>query len=372
MKHALLGALAPREFLRRHWQKRPLFVRDALDDPQAAPSPRELIALACRDDVESRLVTRAAGRWQLRHGPFRPSDLRRLPARGWTLLVQGVDLHLAWARDLMRRFSFVPRARQDDVMVSLAAPGGGVGPHFDSYDVFLIQTLGARRWRFSRQQDLALDPRAPLRILRRFEPRREWLARPGDLVYLPPRYAHEGVAMSECTTCSIGFRAPSGSELAGAFLPWLEEEIELRGRYADADLSPARAPASLPGPMVDRIAQMLDAIRWTRQDVARFLGEHLTEPKVQVSYAPPQRPLGLRAFAARVRARGVALALKSRMLVHGRTVFINGEAHRADARSLPVLAALANAGRLEPRTLLYAGAAAVLHRWYRSGYLEVP
>src|SRR5512138_3633895 len=172
-------------FLRRHWQKKALLVRGAFPRFAGFFSASELMALARRDDVESRLVVRAGKRWSLAHGPFRRGDFRALPERDWTLLVQGVNLHSRAADALLRRFAFVPYARLDDLMVSLAAPGGGVGPHFDSYDVFLLQALGRRRWCYGRQDDLRLQPGAPLRVLRRFVPRHEATLARGDMLYLP-------------------------------------------------------------------------------------------------------------------------------------------------------------------------------------------
>ncbi len=181
-----LSGLTPADFLRRHWQKKPLLVRNALPECRGILQREGLFELAAEDSLESRLVQRDGRRWRVRHGPFGPRELKRLPKSGWTLLVQGVDLAVPAARNLLDRFSFIPYARLDDVMVSYAPAGGGVGPHFDNYDVFLLQGEGRRRWRVSRQRDLELVAGAPLKILRRFRPAREWVVDPGDLLYLPP------------------------------------------------------------------------------------------------------------------------------------------------------------------------------------------
>ncbi|HEY3518115.1 MAG TPA: cupin domain-containing protein, partial [Gammaproteobacteria bacterium] len=211
----------------RHWQRRPLLVRGALP-PVAAPLSRtELFALAARDDVESRLVRNTARGWSLAHGPFARSALPPVRQRGWTLLVQGVDLYHAAAHDLLRRFRFVPDARLDDLMISWASDGGGVGPHVDSYDVFLLQARGLRRWRIARRFDAALDERAPLKVLRRFSAEEEHVLEPGDLLYLPPNWAHEGVAVGgDCMTCSIGLRAPKRGDLAAELAQRLAESYE--------------------------------------------------------------------------------------------------------------------------------------------------
>src|SRR3954462_8337426 len=197
----LLGGLTPREFLRRHWQKRPLFVRGALPRFSGVLSEPELRALAARDDVEARVVERRGPRDRTQHGPFARLRPQR---RDWTLLVSGVNLHHVGADALLRRFSFVPQARLDDVMVSYATPGGGVGPHVDSYDVFLLQGSGRRRWRISSKGGREFDPGSPLPVLSGFVPDEEWVLGPGDMLYLPPGWAHEGTAVDACLTCSVG------------------------------------------------------------------------------------------------------------------------------------------------------------------------
>ncbi|MES1161443.1 MAG: cupin domain-containing protein, partial [Rhizobacter sp.] len=214
----LLGGLSPQVFMRHHWQKKPLLVRQALPMTSSFVGRAELFALAAREGVESRLVTHRAGRWSLRHGPLPRRALPPLAQREWTLLVQGLDLHLDSARALLERFRFVPDARLDDVMVSYASDGGGVGPHVDSYDVFLLQIHGVRRWRIGRVKRPQLQPGVPLKILGNFVAQDEWRLEPGDMLYLPPGWAHDGVAEGECMTASIGFRAPGGDELARELL----------------------------------------------------------------------------------------------------------------------------------------------------------
>jgi 50S ribosomal protein L16 3-hydroxylase len=190
---------------------------------RAAIDKRALFALAARSDIESRLVERRGNKWQVTHGPLSQSRLRRAGARNWTLLVNGVNYYSARAEALLRRFSFIPQARLDDVMVSYAAPGGGVGPHFDSYDVFLVQAAGRRLWRLARPQHFALVPDAPLSLIDGFRAQEEYLLEPGDMLYLPPGWGHDGVALDAYFTCSIDFRAPAGAELAVGFLDYLHE-----------------------------------------------------------------------------------------------------------------------------------------------------
>jgi 50S ribosomal protein L16 3-hydroxylase len=369
LKNRAIAGLPARRFLRDHWQKKPMLLRGALPECSEIATPGVLFELAARDDMESRLVQRGRRGWQVRHGPFDRSDLRRLPRSGWTLLVQGINHALPAARRLLEAFSFIPYSRFDDVMASYAPPGGGVGPHYDHYDVFLLQGEGRRRWRISRQRDLALVAGAPLRILRRFRAAREWLVEPGDLLYLPPRCAHDGIAVDGCITYSIGFRAPHAQELAAGFLDYLQDHVRLSGFYEDPGLEPPRHPARLGDDMVQAARAVLKRVRWTGADVARFLGRHLTEPKAHVVFPRPHRPMSAGAFAARAARGGLRLALPTRMLFRGRTLFINGEAGETGARAGRLLSRLADRRALPGGTHLDPESAAVLHRWYRSGYI---
>ena len=372
-RSALLGQRTPRGFLASHWHKQALLVRAALPGFAGLFTRDDLLAFAGRDDVESRLVVRDGARYTLAHGPFRRADFRTLPARGWTLLVQGVNLHSAEADALLRRFAFLPYARLDDLMVSYAVEGGGVGPHFDSYDVFLLQGFGRRRWRYGRQDDLSLRPGLPVKILRRFTPQHDEVLAPGDLLYLPPAYAHDGVAVDACTTYSIGFRAAAHTELAQAFIDFLRDRIDLPGRYADPDLRPAREPARIGATMQRRVGRALAAVRWDRTTVERFLGTMLSEPKPSVFFAPPARPLARAAFAAALRRRGLALDRRTQWLYDDACVYVNGEAHDWPAGPRAPLAALANARALSARQAasLSAAQVALVHESYRHGYAHL-
>ena len=367
----LLGGLSPRRFLAHHWQRRPLIAPGAVEGFADLLSPRELMALACREDAQSRVVVRRGGRWQVHHGPFEPRFFRRLSARGWTLLVQDVNHHLPGARALLERFDFIPYARLDDLMVSYAPPGGGVGPHFDSYDVFLLQGLGRRRWSISSQRDLTLLPDTPLKLIAAFRPQRAWVLGPGDMLYLPPACAHEGVAQDECMTYSIGFRAPAWQELAVEFLSYLQDQMALEGMYADPGLEPTLRPARIGTGLLRAACSRLDRIRWSRGDILRFLGRHLTEPKSHVFFEPPQRALSLHDFRRRAVRAGVTLALKSQMLYEGSQVFINGEAEQLSGRALHRVRMLADRHRLRPGNDDPQGLFEQLYRWYRAGWLEI-
>jgi 50S ribosomal protein L16 3-hydroxylase len=369
----LLGGRSVSAFLRGFWQKEALAIRGAMPGFGGLFTARELFALAARDDVESRLVVRDGARWTFEQGPFRAGVLRTLPPRDWTLLVQGVNLHSETADRLLRRFSFLPYARLDDLMVSYAVPGGGVGPHFDSYDVFLLQGFGHRRWRYGRQDDLALKPGLPVKILKRFRPEQDRVFAPGDLLYLPPHYAHDGVAVDTCTTYSIGFRAAAAAELAAGFLDYLRDELTFEGRYADPDLEHSREPARIAASMRRRCAQMLNGIRWDERTVARFLGTWLSEPKPTVFFEPPAMPRARAAFAARAAHAGVRLDVRTQLLYDNARLYINGEPVPWPVAAAAALQRLANERAIDTSVVgtLPATAVDLLHDWYRHGFLHL-
>jgi 50S ribosomal protein L16 3-hydroxylase len=368
-----LGRVPVAEFMRRTWQRQPRLIRSALPG-LAAPIARDaLFALARRDDVESRLVTCLGGRWNLGHGPFSARALPSPRRAGWTLLVQGVDLHVPAAEALREQFRFVPDARLDDVMVSWASDGGGVGPHVDSYDVFLLQAQGRRRWRISRQRDLGFVPGLPLRILADFRPTHEWELEPGDLLYLPPGVAHEGTAVGgDCITCSIGFRAPAFQELLDPWFDALAERARLRGQYRDPGLPPTTHPAQLPAAMIEAAHAALARVRPTRTDSARALLTQLSEPKPQVSFDAPARPLSPAAFARRAAQAGLRADPRTRMLYAGAAFAINGELHAPAAAARRLLARLADSRRLSGADCARVESAllALLHGWHGAGWLH--
>jgi 50S ribosomal protein L16 3-hydroxylase len=368
MGHTLLGGLSPRTFLARHWQRRPLLVRSAFPAFRDPVRIAGLFALAAREDVESRVVRRRAGKWILAHGPFSRAALARMPGANWTLLVQGVNHFVPDVDDMMRRFAFASYARLDDVMVSYAARGGGVGPHLDSYDVFLVQGAGRRRWQIARPRPYRVDARAPLRVLTDFRSEQEWVLEPGDLLYVPPGWAHDGVALEPCLTYSVGFRAPTAQELAVGYLQFLEDRLARPGRYADRGLAPQRRPARLGDDLLGRYTRLLRGLPGTRADIVEFLGRHLSEPKPDVRFTPPSPAMGMTRFVRAVRSRGLRLAGATILLYRRNRFFVNGESVTVRAAQ-PLLAQLADRRVLEPGILPAGESAALLYNWYRYGYL---
>jgi 50S ribosomal protein L16 3-hydroxylase len=368
MKTLFPGTVSVAHFLREHWQKKPLLVCAAFPAFAEPFTPRQVLGLAARDDMESRLVRRTGRKWELEHGPFAASRLARMPARNWSVLVQDTQHASRAAKALLQRFSFLPHARVDDLMVSFAKPGGGVGPHYDSYDVFLIQGTGRRRWRISGQRDLSLVPGAPLKILAHFKHEQEWVLEKGDMLYLPPGYAHDGVALEDCLTWSVGFRAPASQELATAFLDYLRDHIEIAGQYADPSLRATRHAGAIPAPMRHALKKTLRGIRWDDAMLEDFIGRYLSEPKQSVFFSAPDAPLPMRSFARDVRLHGVSLDLKTRLLYAGDRFFLNGESVAVPREAAALVRTLADHQFL-PAAAVPAPGLALLYDWYLQGNL---
>jgi 50S ribosomal protein L16 3-hydroxylase len=370
-KLTLLGDISPKEFLRDYWHKKPLLIRQAIPGFKPLLARDALFELAQRDDVESRLISHAGKKWQFNHGPF--AKLPPLTQKGWTMLVQGVNLHDDAADALMQEFRFIPDSRLDDLMISYATDTGGVGPHFDSYDVFLLQAHGKRRWRIGPQKDLALVEGLPLKILQNFQPQQEFVLEPGDMLYLPPHYAHDGIADGECMTYSIGFRAPSYQELGESFLQFMADSIDIPGRYADPDLTLTKHPAEIGKSMLQRIGDQLAKMKFTEDDIAIFLGEYLSEPKRNVFFDAPAKTMTQPRFLQAAAKRGVALSRKTRMLYRGKHLFINGESFTMRRDDKSVLTLLADARRIDGSMLATASedVREALFTWYCDGWLEL-
>ncbi|AZE67838.1 MULTISPECIES: cupin domain-containing protein [Pseudomonas fluorescens group] len=278
----LLGGITAREFLRDYWQKKPLLIRQAIPDFESPIDADELAGLALEEEVESRLVIEHGERpWELRRGPFAEDAFSTLPEREWTLLVQAVDQFVPEVAELLEHFRFLPSWRIDDVMISFAAPGGSVGPHFDNYDVFLLQAQGKRNWKIGQMcsSESPLLQHADLRILAEFEETAEWVLEPGDMLYLPPRLAHFGIAEDDCMTYSVGFRAPSAAEVLTHFTDFLSQYLTDEERYTDADAQPVSDPHQIQGDALDRLKGLLAEHMSDERMLLTWFGQFMTEPR---------------------------------------------------------------------------------------------
>ena len=382
----MLGDLSPKEFMRSYWHKKPLLVKGAFKDFKPVLTRAELFNLASSDEVHSRLVQYHAGEgklhqssWEVRSGPIKSRDKPSFTKEAWTLLVQGVDLVNKDAAQLLRQFRFIPDARLDDLMISYATDKGGVGPHFDSYDVFLIQASGQRLWRIGQQRDLRLREDTPLKILADFKPQKEYLLDAGDMLYLPPRYAHDGVAVGECMTYSVGFRAPKSDELVTDLLQRLGDQVQdLIGSkvYADPQQDAVSSPAQIPKALQYFAMQALAKAIQRPTVFARLLGESMSEPKDHVwfqssatSYAQPN---GRESRGAKQHPypRGIRLDDQTKMLYDDSYIFINGESWRATGADKTLIRGLANHRKLSKAELTGASADALdlIVNWIDAGW----
>ncbi len=338
----LLGDRSPADFLDTYWQKKPLVVRDALPDFRSPLSPNELAGLACEDGVESRLILKQDGEypWELRHGPFEQEAFLDLPETHWTVLVQEVDRLIPEVGVLLDHFRFLPDWRIDDVMVSYAPTHGTVGPHLDNYDVFLLQGLGHRRWQIGTEpmETEEIVPDLDVRILADFEPDEEFVLEPGDLLYLPPRVAHHGIAEDdECMTYSIGFRAPRHQDLVGRFLQHTIEQMDPDARYSDPDLDPVEQPGAIHEAARAKVHRLLQGLVADTVNIDRWLGQYLTDPSRDRRAVPPETPVSASALADALReGTGLRRGPVSNLafIEHDdgtATLFVNGEATSLDA-----------------------------------------
>jgi 50S ribosomal protein L16 3-hydroxylase len=393
----LLAGLSPAQFMRRHWQKKPLVVRQAIAGFKPLLSRAELFTMAAEEEVESRLIVQKGDGWKMKQGPISRRSLPPISQPGWTLLVQSVDSHDERSHELLQKFRFVPDARLDDLMISYASAGGGVGPHFDSYDVFLFQASGRRRWKIGRQTDLSLQQGVPLKILQNFEPDEEFVLEAGDMLYLPPAYAHEGVAeasvdadgkAADCMTYSIGFRAPAASELAASLLHRLAEfsedaqsdaedaiESDSSGAkpkqlYRDSAQAATDTPAAIPAQLLAFATQaVLDALK-DPLALACALGESITEPKSSTYFEPSIESLSFGSSTSPQQT--IRLDRRTRMMYDKHHVFMNGESYRARGADATLMRRLADRRELSARDLRAASPQArdLLGDWHSAGWLH--
>ncbi len=368
----LLNNLTPAQFLGEYWQKKPLLIRQAIPNFKGLLDANELAGLACEEEGQSRIVQFKKSKWSVKKGPFDDADFAKLPKKNWTLLVQSVNHHLPEATDLLSLFNFIPHARLDDLMVSYAPEGGGVGAHVDSYDVFLLQGSGKRNWKISTQTDLSLLEDAPLRILKNFKPEQEWVLEAGDMLYLPPQIAHFGISESDdCMTYSIGFRAPKTQELMHEFLSYLQDNINEEGLYSDPHLNLQNHPSEISDKMIEQVNAMLNKITWDKNSVADFLGKYLTEPKLDIVFEPA-RKISKSEFTKQLAKKTLRLSLKSQMLFTHNHFYLNGEKLTVPDAQMRWLRDLADKRYCKTPALqanIHAVLAETLFECYLSGFL---
>lgn len=360
----MLGGLTPSEFLRDYWQKKPMVIRQAFPGFQCPVSADELAGLACEEGVESRIVIENDNGkpWQLHNGPFAPDRFETLPDQDWTLLIQGLDHWVPEVADLLEHFRFIPNWRLDDIMASYAPRGGSVGPHYDQYDVFLLQAEGHREWTFGGHCDhtSARMEGTPLRILSGWDGEETVTLAPGDMLYLPPGIGHHGIAQDDCITLSVGFRAPTVDDLLTGFTDFLCSQSDADDHLNDPDLQVQPNPGTIAPDVIDRLDHVLRAKLEDRRQLALWFGQYATAPKSLDIVVPAEEPAAEEDLAEAIRA-GERLRWNegSRFAYHElgeeTALFVDGEQYllRGDARPVaPLLCAGAriDMGALKPLT----------------------
>jgi len=379
--HNILGTLHPADFLQNYWQKKPLLIHGAIPGFTSPLAAEELAGLACEEGVESRLVEFRNGAYLLDTGPFDAKRFSKLPKRDWTLLVQDVEKHLPELAAILDRFDFIPHWRIDDLMISYAVKGGSVGPHTDAYDVFLLQASGRRCWSIAEHYNPEIVPGMDVKVLKEFKAEQEWILEPGDMLYLPPDVAHEGVALDdECMTWSVGFRAPSLRDMFLDLSEWLYQRLPEDVMYADPDLAVTEAGR---GEISAHAFTRMRALLRTAMNVDDgildgWFGQFMTEPKPWLACETSENTPARDMFHSRL-ASGDALVRDTRALLAwrsssaGTVLFVNGEAWDAGGDLEGLLELLCTQRRfsmplLEP--YLHETGLALLRRLHEHGALH--
>jgi len=343
-KTHILGKTSINDFLKNYWQKKPLLIKNAIANFVSPITESDLFAIAQNEETVSRLIEQKQGIWQVKYGPFRKSDLPKRTSIPWTILVQNINHYLPFAESFLNLFKFIPYARLDDLMISYATKKGSVGPHFDSYDVFLFQAQGIREWKISDQKKFTLDKKSSLKIITNFKSKNSWVLKPGDMLYLPPNIGHWGISQSDdCVTYSIGFRAPGTFEIQSKFLDFIQDHLITNENeiYKDPNLTPQKNPAEISSNMTKALRNIVDRLRWDKSSINHFIGQLLSEP-IESSIFETRKPLSLKAFEKILISKTLKLNSKTRMLFIKNNFYINGEYIKIDKKYASFLKQLAN------------------------------
>lgn len=370
-KKRQLGGMTPHRFLQRHWQKVPLLIRSAFEPGNWILDLDDLIELSQDPLCSSRLVVKNRSAYRVTYGPFKKSDFRHLPEDSWTFLVQGVNYVNRHVNELLDHFSFIPYARLDDVMISYSTRGGGVGPHYDSYDVFLLQGKGPKKWQVSDQTNLELQPDSDLKLLRDFQPTGSCQLEDGDMLYLPPKFSHNGIASEESLTYSIGFDALKFNQIKSEFLSFIDEKIKLKGIFTDPDRQPTNEPAHIPVDLIHQIENQLGHIKWKKKDIFLFLGELITAKNTHLVETRAKKTTK-RTFQSQLEKTSFVLHPAIKLLYFDKYAFIGGETialKDSDIYSFRSFAndRIVNGRHLDPNSLFVQK----LYEWFESGFIEI-
>jgi 50S ribosomal protein L16 3-hydroxylase len=334
-KNHILGKTSVDVFLKKYWQKKPLLIRNAIENFQSPITEKDLFKIAQNEEAISRLIEFKKNLWQMKYGPFKKSDFTKQKNAPWTVLVQNMNHHFSFADSFLNFFKFIPYARLDDLMVSYATKKGSVGPHFDSYDVFLFQAKGEREWRVSEQKEFTLDKKSAIKIITNFKSKNSWVLKPGDMLYLPPNIGHWGISLSDdCLTYSVGFRAPGTFEIQSKFLDFIQDNLSINKNdlYKDPNLKSQKNPAEINSNMISKFQQIVNQLRWNKNTINTFVGQLLSEPIETAIFQPP-KPISLEIFKKNLSKKILILNPKTRMLFIKNSFYMNGELIEADKKS---------------------------------------
>jgi len=343
-KTHILGKTSINDFLKNYWQKKPLLIKNAIANFESPITESDLFTIAQNEEAVSRLIEYKQDIWQVKYGPFKKSDLPKKTNIPWTILVQNINHYLPFAESFLNLFKFIPYARLDDLMISYATKKGSVGPHFDSYDVFLFQAQGIREWKISDQKKFTLDKKSSIKIITNFKSKNSWVLKPGDMLYLPPNMGHWGISQSDdCLTYSIGFRAPATFEIQSKFLDFIQDHLIANENeiYKDPNLAPQKNPAEISSNMTKAMRNIVDRLRWDKSSINHFIGQLLSEP-IESSIFETRKPLSLKAFEKRIVNKTLKLNSKTRMLFIKNNFYVNGEFLKIDKKYTLFLKQLAN------------------------------
>jgi 50S ribosomal protein L16 3-hydroxylase len=375
-KNHILGKISNDVFLKKYWQKKPLLIRDAIKNFKSPITEKDLFRIAQNENAISRLIEFKRGIWQVKYGPFKKLDLPKKINTPWTILVQNMNHHLPFAESFLNLFKFIPYARLDDLMVSFATKKGSVGPHFDSYDVFLFQAKGEREWKISEQKKFSLDKKSAIKIITNFKVKNTWVLKPGDLLYLPPNVGHWGVSQSDdCLTYSIGFRAPGSFEIQSKFLDFIQDNLitNKNNLYRDPNLNLQKNPAEINSNMIKKIQQIVNQLRWNTNSINNFIGQLLTEP-IEGAVFQTSKSMTVEVFIKDLVKKPLKLNPKTRMLFIKNNFYINGELIEADKKSIMYLKQLANDREISIKSALNKkdlnALGIVLLPLYLSGFID--
>ena len=375
-KNHILGKISNDVFLKKYWQKKPLLIRDAIKNFKSPITEKDLFRIAQNENAISRLIEFKRGIWQVKYGPFKKLDLPKKINTPWTILVQNMNHHLPFAESFLNLFKFIPYARLDDLMVSFATKKGSVGPHFDSYDVFLFQAKGEREWKISEQKKFSLDKKSAIKIITNFKVKNTWVLKPGDLLYLPPNVGHWGVSQSDdCLTYSIGFRAPGTFEIQSKFLDFIQDNLitNKNDLYRDPNLNLQKNPAEINSNMIKKIQRIVNQLRWNTNSINNFIGQLLTEP-IEGAVFETSKSMTAEVFIKDLVKKPLKLNPKTRMLFIKNNFYINGELIEADKKSIMYLKQLANDREISIKSALnnkdLNALGIVLLPLYLSGFID--